>query len=234
MRLDLLTALNAARAERRAVLVVTDLASGRQRLVAAEEVAADPLADGLADRLRLGRSGPVGQGDETVFVDVHVPAVRLVVVGAVHVAQALAAMAGVADLDVTVVDPRTAFATPDRFPGTPVVPEWPDAALPRLGLDRFTAVAALTHDPKIDDPALALALRSECFYVGALGSRKTHAGRCERLAAGGFAPDDLARIHAPIGLDIGAVSPAEIAVSILGEIVLTQRRKPTRAERGVP
>jgi xanthine dehydrogenase accessory factor len=128
------------------------------------------------------------------------------------------------DFDVTILDPRTAFATPERFPDVPVVAEWPDAALPRLALDRYTALAALTHDPKIDDPALAAALQAECFYIGALGSKKTHARRVERLTTAGFGEEAIARIHAPIGLDIGAVSPAEIAVSILAEIVAALRR----------
>jgi xanthine dehydrogenase accessory factor len=141
----------------------------------------------------------------------------------VHISQALAPMARGLDLDVTVIDPRTAFATPERFPDVPVLAEWPDEALPRIGLDRYTALVALTHDPKIDDPALTAALRAECFYIGALGSRKTHGRRVERLVQAGFTEADIARIHAPIGLDIGAVSPAEIAVSILAEIVATLR-----------
>lgn len=148
-----------------------------------------------------------------------------------HVSQALAEMARMVDFDVTIIDPRTAFATPERFPNVRVVAEWPDKALSEGGLDRYTAVAALTHDPKIDDPALSLALKAECFYIGALGSRKTHAKRVERLTAAGFTPDQIARIHAPIGLDIGAVSPAEIAVSVLGEVVLSLRKKPLRAEK---
>jgi xanthine dehydrogenase accessory factor len=155
---------------------------------------------------------------------VQVPPVKVLVVGAVHISQALAPMARGLDLDVTIIDPRTAFATPERFPDVPVLAEWPDAVLPRIALDRYTAMVALTHDPKIDDPALEAALRAECFYIGALGSRKTHAGRVERLARAGFSEEEIARIHAPIGLDIGAVSPAEIAVSILAEIVATLRR----------
>jgi len=151
------------------------------------------------------------------------PPVRAVVIGAVHISQAFAPLARVTGLDVTIVDPRTAFATPERFPDVPVLAEWPDAALARLGLDRYTALLALTHDPKIDDPALDAALRSPAFYVGALGSKKTHARRVERLAGAGFGEGDIARIHAPIGLDIGAVSPAEIALSILAEIVATLR-----------
>jgi xanthine dehydrogenase accessory factor len=162
---------------------------------------------------------------------VQVPPVRLIVVGAVHVSQALAPMAKLAGFDVTIVDPRTAFATPERFSEVTLVTEWPDLALPRIGLDRFTGVAALTHDPKIDDPALDAALRADCFYVGALGSRKTHAARVARLSAAGHDESSIARIRAPIGLDIGAVSPAEIAVSVLGEIVGALRRKPTRAEK---
>jgi xanthine dehydrogenase accessory factor len=125
---------------------------------------------------------------------------------------------------MTVVDPRTAFATPERFPDVPLIADWPDVALPPLGVDRYTAFVALTHDPKIDDPALEHALRAECFYIGALGSRKTHAGRVARLQAAGFAPAAIARIHAPIGLNIGAVSPAEIAVAILGEIIAALRK----------
>jgi xanthine dehydrogenase accessory factor len=161
---------------------------------------------------------------------VQAPPPRLIAVGAVHVSQALAPMAKLAGYDVTIVDPRTAFATPERFPDVRVIAEWPDKVLPEIGLDRYTAIALLTHDPKIDDPALNLALKAECFYIGALGSKKTHAKRLERLAAVGLSPP-ASRIHAPIGLDIGAVSPAEIAVSILGEIVLSLRKKPLRSEK---
>jgi xanthine dehydrogenase accessory factor len=146
-----------------------------------------------------------------------------VITGAVHVSQALAPMARLAGYDVSIVDPRTAFATPERFPDVPLFAEWPDTALPRLGLDHWTAFAALTHDPKIDDTGLTAALASDCFYVGALGSKKTHAKRVERLRAAGLAEAAVARIHAPIGLAIGAVSPAEIAVSILAEITARLR-----------
>jgi xanthine dehydrogenase accessory factor len=161
----------------------------------------------------------------SVFLTVYLPPPRLIVIGAVHISQALAPMAKIAGFDMTIVDPRTAFATPERFPEVAMVPEWPEAAIPRLGLDSFTALAALTHDPKIDDYALAAALKSRCFYVGALGSRKTHAKRLERLAALGLGQDVLARIHAPIGLAIGAQSPAEIAVSILAEVVQALRQR---------
>ena len=230
MRLELLAAINAERAARRAAVLVTDLASGQQRLVKGTDVAADPLADVLAERLRMGKSGLVDDAGRSVFLTIQEPPLRLVLIGAVHISQSLAALATVVGIDVTIVDPRTAFATPERFPETRVVAEWPDDALPRIGLDPFTAVAALTHDPKVDDPALAAALGSRCFYIGALGSRKSHAARCERLKARGFTDVDLARIHAPVGLDIGAVSPAEIAVSILAEVVADLRRKPTRTQ----
>jgi xanthine dehydrogenase accessory factor len=225
MRLDLLTRLNAERAARRAAILLTDLEGGEQRLVLEAEVTADPLSEVLAERLRQGRSGLVEADGRRLFLTVQVPPVRAIVVGAVHISQALAPMARGLDLDVTIVDPRTAFATPERFPDVPVLAEWPDAALPRLGLDRYTALVALTHDPKIDDPALAAALRAECFYIGALGSRKTHASRVERLTAAGFAEAQIGRIHAPVGLDIGAVSPAEIAVSILAELIATLRTR---------
>jgi xanthine dehydrogenase accessory factor len=223
MRLDLLEALNAERAARRAAVLVTDVASGEQRLVREAQAADDSLSDVVLERLRQGKSGLVETEGRQLFLTVQVPPVRAVVIGAVHISQALAPMARGLDLDVTVVDPRTAFATLERFPDVPVLAEWPDEALPRIGLDRYTALVALTHDPKIDDPALVAALRAECFYIGALGSRKTHGRRVERLVQAGFTEADIARIHAPIGLDIGAVSPAEIAVSILAEIVATLR-----------
>ena len=226
--------MNRERAARRAAVLVTDLASGEQRLVTQDDLAADPLADVLADRLRMGKSGTVDHDGKSLFLTVQEPPVRLMVIGAVHISQALAAMSKVAGIDVTVIDPRTAFATSERFPDTSLLAKWPQDAFRSLGLDRFTAVAALTHDPKIDDPALEAALKSSCFYIGALGSRKSHAARLQRLERSGLSPEELARIHAPIGLDLGAVSPAEIAVSILGEIVADLRRKPTRAERERP
>lgn len=223
MKLDVLQALNAERAARRAAVLVTDIASGAQRLVRAAEAAADPLAELLAQHLRTGRSGMAETPAGRVFLTVHVPPPRLVVVGAVHISQALAPMAKLVGYDVTIVDPRTAFASPERFPDVPLIAEWPDVALPPLGVDRYTAFVALTHDPKIDDPALLHALARDCFYVGALGSRKTHARRVERLTAAGLDAATIARIHAPIGLSIGAVSPPEIAVSILAEITARLR-----------
>jgi len=218
MRLDILTALNAERAARRAVFVVTDEASGEQRLIKAADIAKDPLRAMLEAHLRSGKSGMEETPQGKVFVTAHVPPPRLVITGAVHISQALAPMAGLLGYDVTIVDPRTAFATPERFPDVKLIPEWPDVALPPLAIDRYTAFVALTHDPKIDDPALLHALARDCFYIGALGSRKTHGRRIERLKAQGASDDALARIHAPIGLAIGAVSPPEIAVAILGQM----------------
>lgn len=232
MKLDLLAALNAERAARRAAILVTDIGSGEQRLVCHADIAGDPLADLLAERLRAGKSGMAEVEGRQLFLTVQAPPVRVVMTGAVHISQAMVPMAEVLDLDVTIVDPRTAFATPERFPATRLMAEWPDEALPRIGLDRFTAFVALTHDPKIDDPALAAALRSDCFYVGALGSRKTHAKRVERLTQQGFSEAEIGRIRAPIGLRIGAVSPAEIALAILGEIVAALRLGPGKAGRG--
>lgn len=223
MRLSLLSDLNAERAARRAAVLVTDIASGEQRLVREEEMRGDPLAQELEDSLCKGRSGLIEREGRQFFLTMQTPPVRVLVIGAVHISQAMAPMARGLDLDVTIIDPRTAFATPERFPDVPVRAEWPDAVLPDMGIDQYTAVVALTHDPKIDDPALVAALRSPCFYIGALGSRKTHQRRVQRLTEAGFTEADLARIHAPIGLDIGAVSPAEIAVSILAEIVATLR-----------
>ena len=229
MKLGLLSHLNAERAARHAAILVTDLASGEQRLVREDDMAGDPLAGELLACLQQGKSRLLEWNGRQFFLNVQAPPVKAVIIGAVHISQALAPMMRGVDLDVTIIDPRTAFATPERFPDVPVLAEWPDAVLPDLKLDRYTAVLALTHDPKIDDPALAAALRSQCFYIGALGSRKTHERRTQRLIALGFTEADLARIHAPIGLDIGAVSPAEIAVSILAELVATLRLERRRA-----
>jgi xanthine dehydrogenase accessory factor len=223
MRFDILKVLNAERAARRAVFVVTDDASGDQRLVKVADIAGDPLQAVLEAHLRSGKSGMEETPQGKVFVTAYVPPPRLVITGAVHISQALAPMAGLLGYDVTIVDPRTAFATPERFPDVKLIPEWPDVALPPLAIDRYTAFVALTHDPKIDDPALLHALARDCFYIGALGSRKTHGRRLERLKAQGASDAALARIHAPIGLAIGAVSPPEIAVAILGQMTARLR-----------
>ena len=218
MRLDILKALNAERAARRAAVVVTNQETGEQRLVTQDKVATDPLSTVLEAHLRSGKSGIEETAEGKVFLTVHVPPAKMIVIGAVHISQALAPIAKLLGYDVTVVDPRTAFASPERFPDVKLVAEWPEQALPPLGVDKYTAFVALTHDPKIDDPALLHALDRDCFYIGALGSRKTHGRRVERLKAQGAGDNQVARIHAPIGLPIGAISPPEIAVAIMGEI----------------
>jgi xanthine dehydrogenase accessory factor len=224
VQLDILRTLNAERAARRPVVVVTDLESGAQRLVKAADVARDALKEPIEKRIRSGKSGTEETAQGKVFLTVHVPPRRLIITGAVHISQALAPIGALLGYDVTIVDPRTAFASIERFPDVKVIAEWPDVALPPLGIDRYTAFVALTHDPKIDDPALTHALARDCFYIGALGSRKTHGRRIERLKAQGLSDAALARIHAPIGLEIGAVSPPEIAVAIMGEITARLRQ----------
>lgn len=231
MRLDILQSLNTERAARRAAIVVTDVASGSQRFVAKADVAADPLRETLEAALRSGKSGMAETPQGKVFLTVHVPPARLVAIGAVHISQALAPMAKLVGYDVVIVDPRTAFATPERFPDVKLIAEWPDAALPGLNIDAYTAFVALTHDPKIDDPALIHALARDCFYVGALGSRKTHARRVERLKAQGLTDAVIGRIDAPIGLAIGAVSPPEIALAIMGQITARLRLPAKEAEK---
>jgi len=229
MRLDDLSALNALRAARRACILVMDLASGDQRLVADDQIAGDPLQEALEIQLRLRKSALVQHAGRDLFLSVQMPPPRLIVLGAVHISQALVPIAKSIDLDIVIIDPRSAFATPERFPNAKIIAEWPEVALPPLGFDRFTGVAVLCHDPKIDDPALIEALKSDCFYIGALGSKKTHAKRLDRLRGLGFTDIELSRIHAPIGLDIGAVSPAEIAISIIGEFISARHQKPQRA-----
>lgn len=232
MRLADLKALNAARAARRAAALIVPMSGGPGRLVLREDAAADPLAEILASRFASGKSGQVETPEGAVFINIHRPAPRLVVIGAVHVSQALAPMAAATGFDVTIVDPRTAFATPERFEGVRLLAEWPEPDL--LALDEETALATLTHDPKIDDPALEAALAADCFYIGALGSRKTHAKRVDRLTAKGFGPDAIGRIRAPIGLPIGAASPAEIAVSVLAEVIEALRKEARPAARREP
>ena len=226
MQLDLLTALNTERAARRAAVVVTHVESGKQRLVKAADIATDPLRAALAEHLRTSKSGMEETAEGRVFLTVYVPPPQLVITGAVHISQTLAPIAKLLGYDVSIVDPRTAFATAERFPEVKVIAEWPDKALPPLGIDRYTAFVALTHDPKIDDPALMHALERDCFYIGALGSKKTHGRRLERLKQQGATDAQLARIHAPIGLPIGAISPPEIAVAIMGEITSRLRLTP--------
>lgn len=214
MKIGLLEQIQAARQQRKPVAVITRLSDGLQRLVSRAEAGSDALAGKLDEAFRFDQSG-VHEGE---FVQVLNPPLKLIIIGAVHIAQSVIPMAQMAGYDITVVDPRGAFATGARFPGVTLHAEWPDEVLPQVGLDARTALLALTHDPKIDDPALHLALRSEVFYIGALGSKKTQASRVERLAAAGFAAELVSRIHGPIGLAIGARGAPEIAISIMAEM----------------
>lgn len=219
MKRELLEQVLAARAGRRAVALVTDLASGEQRIVERAQGKNDPLADKLDEAFRFDQSG----NHDGQFINIHNPPLRLVIIGAVHIAQSVIPIAQQLGYDVTVIDPRGAFATGARFPGIALHVEWPDEILPQIGLDARTAMIALTHDPKIDDPALDAALKSELFYIGALGSKKTQASRMARLKEKGFTEADIARIHGPIGLSIGAKGAPEIAVSIIAEMTRTLR-----------
>jgi xanthine dehydrogenase accessory factor len=232
MKRRLLEKLVACRADKQAVALVTDLASGRQCLMLSD----DTLYTGDQQRFELPadvmeqvrrcrneqRSTTVETEDARYLIRAYAPPLRLLVVGAVHIAQCLLPMARLAGFEVHLIDPRDAFAAEHRFPGIEVIRQWPDEAFAALSPDASTAVATLSHDPKIDDPALQVALASDAFYVGALGSRKTHAGRLQRLSAAGMNDDTLKRIHAPIGLPLGGRAPAEIAVSILAEIIQTR------------
>ncbi len=218
-------AVNEEKAARRAVILLTDLDSGASRVIRDGDETQGALGEAIAAAFRTGASRPVETGEGSFFLNVHLPPPRIVAIGAVHISQALAPMARLAGFDVEVIDPRTAFATTDRFDGVTLLADWPQTVLAARPLDAFTAVAALTHDPKIDDFPLQAALEAGCFYVGALGSRKTHARRLERLAADGVSAARLATIHAPIGIDIGASSPAEIAVAVLAEIIRALRTR---------
>jgi xanthine dehydrogenase accessory factor len=209
-----------ARDARAALAVITDLATGEQQVVANADAASHPLAEALEQGFRFDKSGVVSTGNGEAFIHIHNPPLRLVIIGAVHIAQAVVPMARQAGYDVTVIDPRGAFATEERFPGVTLHADWPDEVLPAIALDSRTAFIALTHDPKIDDPALIFALKSDCFYIGALGSKKTQSSRAERLKAAG---QDASRICGPIGLDIGARGAPEIAISIMAEMTKALR-----------
>ncbi len=217
--------LNAERNARRAVALVTDLSGERDRVVRESDAVGGDLGEALRNAFLSGKSGMVEADGASFFINVHVPPPRIVVIGAVHISQALAPMAAVAGYDLEIIDPRTAFATPERFGGFKLHAEWPEIVLKDHPLDAYTALVAVTHDPKVDDFPIKSALETNCFYVGALGSKKTHAKRLERLAASGVTADRLARIAAPIGLDIGAASPAEIAVATLAEIIQAFRKR---------
>jgi xanthine dehydrogenase accessory factor len=229
MKAALLKQVLADRAAKVPVALVTDLGDGRQTIVHDD---GDPAGDiALNDAqlaevhkaLRGDKSRTLDSADGKLFAQVHNPPPRLLLVGAVHISQALAPMAVLTGYGVSVIDPRRAFATDERFPGIDMRGDWPDEAMAELKPDRRTAVVALTHDPKLDDPALQAALRSPAFYIGALGSRKTHAARLARLAAAGFTPEQTARVHGPVGLSIGALSPAEIAISVMAQITAIRR-----------
>ena len=217
----LLADLVAARAERRPVCLAVNTSTWERRLVGVD---GDPLSPAARDRMTADRSG----FEDDWFLGVHNPPLKMIVVGAVHIAQALVPMARIAGYETIVVDPREAFGSHDRFPGVRLLNDWPDAALEGLGLDARTAVVTLTHDPKLDDPAILATLASDAFYLGCLGSSRTHAKRVDRLTEAGMGADQIARIHAPVGADIGARSPAEIAVSILAQITERLRRPETR------
>lgn len=230
MQAETLAALQEARAKRRAVTLATRLSDAAEALIyldsAKGALSSDQAIVSAARRaMDIGKSETVDIGGQKVFLNVYVPPPRLIIVGAVHIAQSLAPMAAMLEFDVTVVDPRGAWATSQRFPGVKVIKDWADEAFQEMGLDVSTAVVTLTHDPKLDDPALESALKSDVFYIGALGSRKTHAKRKERLAEVGITEEMFARVHGPIGLNIGAKSPAEIAVSILGQIIEVRARR---------
>ena len=238
MKAALLERIIVDRAAKRAVVLVTDLRSGNQRLLyplaSDGDVAPGPESGVSVDDLLLesarvsvrdDRSGIVGHGDLKLLLDVFNPPVRVVLIGAAHIAQAMAAMAAINGFEVVVVDPRRAFATPERFPGVELVRDWPQKVLPGLRIDHRTAVVALSHDPKIDDLALQHAVGSPAFYIGALGSKRNHAGRMERLAGAGCSGADLARVHGPVGLDIGARTPAEIATAILAQVIERLRKR---------
>ena len=228
MKLALLERALAASRDGRAAALLTELKTGRQSFfeggAATGELPLDAaLSEGIRRALAEDRSTTVDTAGGPVFVEVFNPRLRCILVGAVHIAQPLARMAALAGYLVTVVDPRTAFASDERFPNVGISTDWPDEAIEKLKADRRTAIITLTHDPKLDDPALATALRTDAFYIGSLGSKRTHAARLKRLSELGFGDKDFARIHGPVGLDIGAVSPSEIAVSILAQMTLVLR-----------
>ncbi len=220
-----LTKLNAARQTRKAAMVVTNLNDGRDRLVVEGDQVAGDLGEAVEKAFLSGKSSKADVGDNVFFLNVHVPPPRLVVIGAVHISQALAPIARIAGYSMSVIDPRTAFATPERFGDVELFADWPEDVLKDHPLDTYTALAAVTHDPKIDDFPIGEALDAGCFYVGALGSRKTHTKRLERLSAAGISPKLLETTRAPIGLDIGAASPAEIAVAIMAEVIDAFRKR---------
>ena len=230
MKTETLAALQDARTKRRAVTLATRLGDAAEALVYRDDAKGElggnsEILVAARRAMDIGKSETVDVGGAKIFLNVYVPPPRLIIVGAVHIAQSLAPMAAMLEFDVTVVDPRGAWATTQRFPGVKVIQDWADEAFQAMGLDSSTAVVTLTHDPKLDDPALESALKSDVFYIGALGSRRTHAKRKERLAEVGITEEMFARVHGPVGLNIGAESPAEIAVTSLGQIIEVRARR---------
>jgi xanthine dehydrogenase accessory factor len=224
---ELLSAIIQARADKRAAALITDLDSGHQTLLCPLELdqsAADTITTAARQAVIDDRPARLQIDARNLFINVFNPPLRLIIVGAVHAAQPLSIMAQLCGYDVSIIDPRTAFASAERFPGIALHHDWPDQAITKFAPDHRTAIVLLTHDPKLDDPALHVALTSGAFYIGALGSKKTHAARLERLAKAGFSPDQTARIHGPVGLNIAAKSPGEIAISIMGEITRDLRQ----------
>lgn len=217
--------LNEARNQRKACVLVTNLDNGKDRLVLEGHLVEGELGEAISKALLTGKSATVEINKVEFFLNAHLPPPRIVVIGAVHISQAMAPIAKMSGYDLEVVDPRSAFATEERFDGVSVSADWPEDVLEKKPLDPYCALAAVTHDPKIDDFPIADALRRNCFYVGALGSRKTHGKRIERLLADGITQDQLDRIKAPIGLDIGAASPQEIAVAVMAEIIEAFRKR---------
>jgi xanthine dehydrogenase accessory factor len=224
MEKAILAKLREAREARVPAALVSDLGDGTQRLILRKDAPVDELAEALEKGFRFDESRVVGSQGREFFINIYNPPLKLVLIGAVHIAQTLIPMARLLGYRVIVIDPRGAFASSERFPDVELAAEWPDEVLPKVGLDSRTAIVLLTHDPKIDDPALELALASESFYIGALGSKRTHAQRLERFRAKGFGEPELTRIHAPIGLDIGARGAPEIAAAIAAEITKVLRR----------
>jgi xanthine dehydrogenase accessory factor len=224
MQRETLKALLEAKQTRRAVVLITPLSGGQEELVADDNLSSEhPFAEHLPEIFRNGSSTVVQGESSEVFLQAFLPAPRLIIIGATHIAQVLVRLARELGVEPFVIDPRTAFATEERFNDVDIITRWPEEALGELKIDTRSALVCLAHVPDIDDEALCAGLASKCFYIGALGSRRSHAKRVERLKAKGFSDQDLSRIHGPVGLDIGAVSPNEIALSIIAELVKTMR-----------
>ncbi len=230
MKFDLLKELNLALSQRQSVAIVTNLDNGDQRLVYQTDLDSDLISEPIKLMFNKRQSGSIIWQDKKFFISIFEPPLRLIIIGAGRIAQALVGFAGQAGYQTIIIDPRDVFATAERFPNTQLLIEWPDIALNNLKPDKRTAVICLSHDPKIDDLTLKIALNTDSPYVGVLGSRKSHQSRVNRLMSLGISEDLIKRIHAPIGIDIGAQDPVEIAISIIAEIVFVTRKKDLRSE----